>query len=85
VDFEDANPDTDMKKIEKTDPGPIAHMIVGSWIKGILNRKNTTKETNCGKGHEIDGGKGLEVVGAGSPVVNGVYTEVCTTADEPKR
>jgi len=63
--------------VGRDDPASTAHNIVGSWIRGMLNRNNRAIiKTNS---------VNLQIVGAGSQAVNGVYLEGCTTPEQPKR
>jgi len=71
------NPDINIKDVKSDDLASTANQIVGSWIKGILTRTIRTIETNSGKE--------LEIMDAGSPIVNGVYLEGPGKADEAKR
>jgi len=67
----------DKETVGRDDPASTAHNIVGSWIRGMLNRNNRAIiKTNS---------VNLQIVGAGSQAVNGVYLEGCTTPEQPKR
>jgi len=59
------------------DPASAAHNIVGSWIKGMLNRNNRAIINS----NSVN----LQIVGAGSQAVNGVYLEGYTKPEQPKR
>jgi len=78
LDFEDSEPVgfSQLEKIENVEPSPPAHNTMGKWLKSILNRKNrATQTSNC---------QHLEIKGAGSSVVNGLYMERATIEGEIK-